>query len=114
MAGRRRGRLVHAVDDLTEPDGGDPADRPPDSAVAPRGDPGRGDPTGQSARYDAWPIAKGQLGKPVEFGHKAQVADNEEGVVLYQTVEPGNSADAPPLEPAIEPTKRRTGRPPGP
>lgn len=28
---------------------------------------------------DARPIAKGRLGKPVEFGHKAQVLDNEDG-----------------------------------
>jgi len=61
---------------------------------------------------DARPIAKGRLGKPVEFGHKAQVADNEDGVVLDYTVESGNPADAPQLEPAVERIKRRTGRPP--
>ena len=31
---------------------------------------------------DARPIRKGRLGKPVEFGYKAQVADNAEGIVL--------------------------------
>ena len=31
---------------------------------------------------DARPIAKGRLGKPVEFGYKAQVVDNEDGVIL--------------------------------
>jgi IS5 family transposase len=61
---------------------------------------------------DARPIAKGRLGKPVEFGHKAQVADNDDGIVLDYTVEPGNPADAPQLEPAIERIKARTGRPP--
>jgi transposase, IS5 family len=30
----------------------------------------------------ARPIAKGRLGKPVEFGHKAQLADNDDGVVV--------------------------------
>lgn len=47
---------------------------------------------------DARPIAKGRLGKPVEFGHKDQVADNEDGVVLDYNVEPGNPADAPQLQ----------------
>ena len=31
---------------------------------------------------DARPIAKGRLGKPVEFGKKAQVCDNADGIVL--------------------------------
>ena len=31
---------------------------------------------------DARPIAKGRLGKPVEFGSKAQVCDNDDGIVL--------------------------------
>ena len=44
---------------------------------------------------DARPIRKGRLGKPVEFGYKAQVVDNEDGVVLDHNVEIGNPADAP-------------------
>jgi len=60
---------------------------------------------------DARPIAKGRLGKPVEFGHKVQVADNEDGVVLDYTVEPGNPADAPRLQPAVERIKQRNDRP---
>ena len=28
---------------------------------------------------DARPIVKGRLGKPVEFGYKAQIVDNEDG-----------------------------------
>ena len=39
---------------------------------------------------DARPIVKGRLGKPVEFGYKAQVADNPDGVVLDYQVEVGN------------------------
>ena len=31
---------------------------------------------------DARPIAKGRLGKPVEFGYKAQFTDNTDGIVL--------------------------------
>ena len=61
---------------------------------------------------DARPIAKGRLGKPVEFGSKAQVVDNEDGVVLDHNVEIGNPADAPMLVPAVERIRRRTGRPP--
>jgi len=61
---------------------------------------------------DARPIAKGRLGKPVEFGHKAQLADNEDGVILDYTVEQGNPADAPQLAPAVARITRRTGRAP--
>jgi IS5 family transposase len=61
---------------------------------------------------DARPIRKGRLGKPVEFGYKAQVVDNADGVVLDHTVETGNPHDAPQLAPAIERITRRTGRPP--
>jgi transposase, IS5 family len=50
---------------------------------------------GQHAR----PIAKGRLGKPIEFGHKAQLVDNDDGVVPDHTVEAGNPADAPQLAP---------------
>jgi transposase, IS5 family len=61
---------------------------------------------------DARPIAKGRLGKPVEFGYKAQVVDNEDGVVLDHNVEIGNPPDAPTLAPAIERIRGRVGRPP--
>jgi transposase, IS5 family len=57
---------------------------------------------------DARPIAKGRLGKPVEFGYKAQVLDNDDGVVLDHTVERGNPADAPQLAPAVGRVIRRT------
>ena len=61
---------------------------------------------------DARPIRKGRLGKPVEFGYKAQVVDNADGVILDHNVEIGNPADAPQLAPAIERIIRRTGRAP--
>ena len=67
MAGRRRGRLRRAVNDLTEL-----------LKVTRRvswHDP------------DARPIAKGQLGRPVQFGYKTQVVDNEDGVVLDHNIE---------------------------
>jgi IS5 family transposase len=61
---------------------------------------------------DARPIRKGRLGKPVEFGYKAQVVDNDDGIILDHSLEIGNPPDAPMLVPAIERVKRRCGRPP--
>ncbi|HEX2402183.1 MAG TPA: ISNCY family transposase [Mycobacterium sp.] len=61
---------------------------------------------------DARPIRKGRLGKPVEFGYKAQIVDNTDGVILDHSVELGNPPDAAQLAPAIERIIRRTGRPP--
>jgi len=61
---------------------------------------------------DARPIRKGRLGKPVEFGYKAQVVDNADGVILDHTVEIGNPADAPQLAPAITRVTGRAGRAP--
>ena len=61
---------------------------------------------------DARPIRKGRLGKPVEFGYKAQVVDNADGVILDHNVEVGNPSDAPQLAPAIERITGRAGRPP--
>ncbi len=57
------------------------------------------------------PIVKGRLGKPVEFGYKAQLVDNEDGVIVDHNVEQGNPPDAPMLTPAIERIKQRTGAP---
>jgi transposase, IS5 family len=61
---------------------------------------------------DARPIRKGRLGKPVEFGFKAQIVDNADGVILDHTVEMGNPPDAPQLAPAIERITTRTGHTP--
>lgn len=61
---------------------------------------------------DARPIAKGRLGKPVEFGYKAQLVDNEDGVIVDHNIEQGNPPDAPMLAPAIERVARRAGRVP--
>jgi IS5 family transposase len=61
---------------------------------------------------DARPIRKGRLGKPVEFGYKAQIVDNADGVILDHSIEIGNPPDAPRLAPAIQRITRRTGRPP--
>ena len=61
---------------------------------------------------DARAIRKGRLGKPVEFGYKAQIVDNADGIILDHTVELGNPHDAAQLAPAIQRITRRTGRPP--
>lgn len=61
---------------------------------------------------DARPISKGRLGRPVEFGFKAQVVDNADGIVLDHSLHVGAPADAPLLAPAIERVRRRFGRAP--
>jgi IS5 family transposase len=61
---------------------------------------------------DARPIRKGRTGKPVEFGYKAQVADNDDGVILDYRVEYGAAPDGPQLVPAVERIHRRAGRVP--
>ena len=112
-AGRRRGRLVRAVHDLQKLVA---ATR--QIAAQTRQRVSGQIPDGATRRVslhdgDARPIAKGRLGKPVEFGHKAQVSDNDDGIVLDHTVEVGNPADAPQLAPAVARVTKRTGRAPG-
>jgi IS5 family transposase len=61
---------------------------------------------------DARPIRKGRIDRPVEFGYKAQVTDNDDGIVLDYSVEYGAAPDGPQLPPAIGRVARRTGRVP--
>jgi transposase, IS5 family len=110
--GRRRGRLMRAVNDLTEL-----LDATRQIAAQTRQRLAGLIPDGATRRVslhdcDARPIAKGRLGKPVEFGYKAQLVDNDDGIVVDHTVEPGNPADAPRLAPAVERIIKRTGRKP--
>ena len=91
-AGRRRGRLVRAVNDLAKL-----LDATRQIAAQTRQRIAGHTPHGASRRVslhdgDARPIAKGRLGKPVETG---------------------NPPDAPQLAPAIGRVKKRTGRAPG-
>jgi IS5 family transposase len=60
----------------------------------------------------ARPIAKGRLGRPVEFGQKAQMVDNDDGILLDHSAEQGNPPDAPQLAPAVARVKKRAGRAP--
>jgi IS5 family transposase len=61
---------------------------------------------------DARPIAKGRLGRPVEFGYKAHVTDNTQGIVLDHLVEMGNPPDAPMLAAAITRISKLFGKVP--
>jgi IS5 family transposase len=111
-AGRRRGRLRRAIDDLnklldvTRQIAAQTCQRI--AGITPNGA------TRRVSLHDgdARPIAKGRLGKPVEFGYKGQVVDNDDGVVLDHSLHQGNPADAPQLAPAIERVISRSGRRP--
>src|SRR5204863_5275030 len=61
---------------------------------------------------DARPIRKGRIDRPVEFGYKAQVLDNDDGIVVDYTVEYGAALDGPQLAPAVDRIRRRAGRMP--
>lgn len=61
---------------------------------------------------DARPIVKGRLGKRVEFGYKAQVTDNADGVIVDLSVHKGNPSDAGLLAPAISRITKRFGKAP--
>lgn len=61
---------------------------------------------------DARPIAKGRIGRPVEFGYKAQIVDNSDGLIVDHQVILGNPSDAPLLAPAIKRITARLGRTP--
>jgi transposase, IS5 family len=111
-AGRRRGRLRRAVNDLAGL-----LDATQRIAAQARQRLAGITPDGATRRVslhdaDARPIARGSLGKPVQFGYKGQVTDNDDGVVLDHNVEQGNPADAPQLAPAIKRVINRTGRKP--
>lgn len=111
-AGRRRGRLRRAVNDLAGL-----LEVTRTVAAQARQRLAGTMPDGATRRVslhepDARPIAKGRLGKPVEFGYKAQVTDNDDGVIVDHAVEQGNPADGPQLAPAIGRVIKRTGRTP--
>jgi transposase, IS5 family len=112
VAGRRRGRLARAINDLsglleatakiTEQARQRIAGTTPDGASR----------VVSLHDRDARPIAKGRLGKPVEFGYKGQIVDNDDGIVVDHQMHAGNPADAPQLAPAIHRVKARAGRAP--
>ena len=89
-AGRRRGRLVRAVNDLAE------LLTATRQIVAQTRQRVHGHtPDGASRRVslhdgDARPIAKGRLGRPVEFGRRPR-SSNDDGIVLDHSVEQGSA-----------------------
>lgn len=111
-AGRRRGRLARAIDDLE-----DLVTATRQITAQTRQRLAGQTPDGATRRVslhdpDARPIAKGRLGKPVEFGHKAQLVEGDDGVIVDHNVERGNPADAPQPAPAVDRVRTRAGRPP--
>ncbi len=111
-AGRRRGRLRRAVSDLAGL-----LEVTRTAAAQARQRLAGQMPDGASRRVslhdgDARPIAKGRLGKPVEFGYKAQVTDNDDGIIVDYAVEQGNPADGPQLAPAVQRVIQRAGTTP--
>lgn len=112
VAGRRCGGLVRAVNDLTELlNATRQIVAQPASGSRASLRTGRVDGSACTTVMPA-PITKGRLGKPVEFEHKAQVVDNDDGIVLDHTVQQGNPPDAPQLAPAVAWVKKRAGRTP--
>ena len=96
-AGRLRGRLARAINDLNEL-----LTATRKIALQTRQRLIGKTPDGATRRVSlhdphARPIRKGRLGKPVEFGYKAQVVDNDDGIVLDHDVAIGNPPDAPAL-----------------
>ncbi len=95
VAGRRRGRLARAINDLstllqatakiTEQARQRIAGTIPDGASR----------VVSLHDRDARPIAKGRLGKPVEFGYKGQIVDNDDGIVVDHQMHAGNPPDRP-------------------
>jgi len=111
-AGRRRGALRRATDDLA-----DLLEGTRRIVAQSRQRLSGTTPDGATRRVslhdrDARPIAKGRLGRPVEFGYKAQVTDTDDGVIVDYTLERGNPPDAPQLAPAVQRIITRTGRVP--
>jgi IS5 family transposase len=111
-AGRRRGRLHRAVSDLAKL-----LEVTRQIAAQTRQRLAGAMPDGATRRVSlhephARPIAKGRLGKPVEFGYKAQVTDNDDGIIVDHSLEQGNPADGPQLAPAIGRVITRTGKVP--
>jgi IS5 family transposase len=61
---------------------------------------------------DARPIARGRLGKPVEFEYNPQLTGDDDGIITDYAVEQGNPADGPQLAPAVQRVIKRAGKAP--
>jgi transposase, IS5 family len=112
LTGRMRGRLRRALDELSVA-----IERTATVAAQARSRLAGQMPDGATRLVslhdpDARPIRKGRIDKPVEFGYKAQVLDNDDGIIMDYSVECGAVPDGPQLAPAIERVRRRVGRVP--
>jgi transposase, IS5 family len=112
IGGRVRGRLRRALDELAV------TIEPTTTIVAQTRSRLAGQMPDSASRLvslhdpDARPIRKGRIDRPVEFGYKTQVIDNDDGIVVDYALEAGNPPDAPQLAPAISRIRRRAGRTP--
>ena len=112
-AGRRRGRLARAVNDLTELLDATRQIVAQTRQRIGRDHPGRGDPAGQPARPRRPPDRQGPArASRSSSATRPRSSTTTTAIVLDHNVEPGNPADAPQLAPAIERVINRTGRTP--
>ena len=72
----------------------------------------RGDADRVAARSRCSSDRQGPTRSPVEFGYKAQVVDNVDGIIVDHSLQVGNPPDAPMLVPAIARVIGRFGRAP--
>ena len=113
-AGRLRGRLRRAVNDLAA------LLETTRTITAQARQRIAGDMPGGATRQvslhdgDARPIAKGRLGKPVEFGYKAQVTDNDDGIISTTSWSRATPPTAPSSPPPWRASSSGPGRSPGP
>jgi IS5 family transposase len=110
LSGRVRGRLVRALDELAVTIG-----RTAQVVAQARTRLAGQTPAGATRLVslhdpDARPIRKGRIDRPVEFGYKAQVTGNDDGIIVDYAVELGAAADGPQLAPAVDRIRRRAGR----
>lgn len=97
--GRRKGRLRRALDELTTT-----VERIAAVVAQTRSRLAGEVPDGATRLVslhdpDARPTRKGRLSRPVEFGYKAQLVDNADGIILDHTVDVSAPPDAPMLAP---------------
>ena len=112
LSGRMRGRLRRALDELA-------VTMERTSAIITQTRTRLAGQTPESATRlvslhdpDARPIRKGRIDRPAGFGYKAQVTDNDDGIILDYNVEYGAAPDGPQLAPAVQRVSRRAGRVP--
>ena len=112
VSGRMRGRLVRALDELTVT-----IERTAQVVAQARIRVAGQTPDGATRLVslhdpDARPIRKGRIDRPVEFGYKAQVTDNDDGVILDCSLQQGNPGDGPQLAPLSTGSSGAPGRNP--